>query len=102
VSASEAVGADIARHWGAPPSARLQSGQELIDGIGATLKDFWSWSMSDLRANTTRSLLAEFLVARAVGATERPRVEWDSCDVRTPDGLRLEVKAGAYLQAWEQ
>src|SRR4051794_39300928 len=58
--------------------------------------------MSDLRANTVRSLLAEFLVARAVGAATAPRVEWDAYDVRTPDGIRLGVKSGAYLQAWEQ
>jgi hypothetical protein len=29
-------------------------------------------------------------------------VEWASHDVETDDGLRIEVKAGAYLQAWEQ
>ncbi|WNV74126.1 hypothetical protein [Geodermatophilus sp. DSM 44513] len=58
--------------------------------------------MSDLRTNTVRSLLAEFLVARAVGAATTPRIEWDEYDVLTPEGTRLEVKSGAYLQAWEQ
>jgi hypothetical protein len=88
--------------WGSPPPPALLAGHEVIAGAGATLRDFWSWTMSDLRANTVRPMLAEFLVARAVGAASRPRVEWDACDVRTPDGLRLEVKSGAYLQAWEQ
>ncbi|MGY1632232.1 hypothetical protein ACI784_11070 [Geodermatophilus sp. SYSU D01186] len=47
-------------------------------------------------------MLAELLVARAVGAASRPRIEWDAYDVLTPEGIRLEVKSGAYLQAWEQ
>ncbi|SDC77108.1 hypothetical protein SAMN05660690_2482 [Geodermatophilus telluris] len=92
----------MATTWGPLPAPRLLSGEEPISGTDARLRDFWSWAYSDLRTNTTRPLLAEYPVARAVGAELRPRVEWDSCDVRTPDGLRLEVKSGAYLQAWEQ
>jgi hypothetical protein len=88
--------------WGSPPSPERLSGDEKIVGAEATLRDFWAWNMSDLRTNTVRSLLAEFLVAQALGATSRPRVEWDAYDVRTPDGITVEVKSGAYLQAWEQ
>jgi hypothetical protein len=80
----------------------MLSGDENIEGAGASVRDFWAWGMSDLRANTVRSMYAEFLVARAVGAANRPRVEWDPFDVLTPDGVRLEVKSAAYLQAWEQ
>lgn len=57
--------------------------------------------MSDTMANTVRSMLAEFLVAKAMGAWDQPRVEWDSCDLRIPEG-GVEVKASAYLQAWDQ
>lgn len=92
---------DVWPTWGSPPAARLLNGDESIDGT-ATVRDFWSWSMSDLRANTVRSVLAECLVARALGATHRPRIEWDAYDVVTSDGLKLEAKSGAYLQAWEQ
>src|SRR3954453_6754182 len=89
--------------WGSPPMPALLSGDEQIHGAGATLRDVWAaWNMSDLRTNTVRSLLAEFLVAQALSATSRPRVEWDAYDVRTPDGITVEVKSGAYLQAWEQ
>jgi hypothetical protein len=88
--------------WGSPRNPLLLTGDEKIDGADATVRDFWAWSLSDLRANTVRSMLAEYLVARALGAALRPRVEWDSCDVLTSDGLRLEVKSSAYLQAWEQ
>lgn len=70
--------------------------------MGCTVRDFWAWSLSDLRSNTARSKLAEFLVSRALDATGFPHVEWDSCDVRTTDGIAVEVKAGAYLQTWEQ
>jgi hypothetical protein len=88
--------------WGRPPTPQLLSGDRPIAGADATLSDLWSWSMSDLRANTVRSRLAEFLVARAMGADGRPRVEWEPYDVLTPQNLRLEVKSSAYLQAWDQ
>jgi hypothetical protein len=88
--------------WGPLPEARILSGDEPISGTDARLRDFWAWAYSDLRANTVRPMLAEYLVARAVGADQRPRVEWDSYDVLTPQRLRLEVKSGAYLQAWQQ
>ena len=57
--------------------------------------------MSDLKTNNVRGYLAEFLVARAVGASH-PRVEWDSWDVTAPDGARIEVKSSGYLQSWAQ
>lgn len=57
--------------------------------------------MSDLRTNNIRGYLAEFMVARAVGATSG-RVEWDPWDVTTPDGLKIEVKSSGFLQAWTQ
>ncbi|CAL9294828.1 hypothetical protein SUDANB25_02401 [Streptomyces sp. SudanB25_2051] len=77
-------------------------GDELIVGVpDATVVDFWRFAMPDLRVNNTRGLFAEFLVHQAVGS-HKPRVEWASHDVETDDGLRIEVKAGAYLQAWDQ
>jgi hypothetical protein len=88
--------------WISPPEPRLMTGDESIAGADARLRDFWAWCLSDLRTNTVRPMLAEFLVARALGAAHRPRIEWDAYDVRTPDGVRVEVKSGAYLQAWEQ
>jgi len=63
--------------------------------------DFWRFAMSDLRVNNVRGYLAEFLVARALGATGT-RVEWDAYDVLAPDGTRVEVKSSAYLQVWNQ
>lgn len=41
-------------------------------------------------------------MARAVGSESVRRVEWDAYDVVTPAGVRVEVKAAAYLQGWAQ
>ncbi|WP_103888729.1 hypothetical protein [Actinacidiphila yanglinensis] len=68
---------------------------------GAAVVDFWRFALPDLRVNSTRGVFAEFLVHRAVGS-HRPRVEWASHDVETDDGIRIEVKASGYLQAWDQ
>ncbi|MFE0774967.1 hypothetical protein [Streptomyces sp. NPDC058861] len=88
--------------WHVPAEPVPLEGDEAFRGAGAgTVLDFWRYAMPDLRTNTTRGLLAEFLVHRAVGAVER-NAEWDSFDVLAPDGLRIEVKTSAYLQAWGQ
>lgn len=87
---------------GPVPPPQVLTGEEVFAGLDATVRDFWSWGMSDLRNNTLRGVVAEFLVARAVGAQAPYRVEWDPFDVLTPDGVRIEVKSGAYLQSWEQ
>ena len=73
-----------------------QNGQPL----GVTLLDFWRWSVSDLVSNATRGKLAEFIVASALELTSGVRSEWDAYDLLTPDGIRVEVKSTAYLQAW--
>jgi hypothetical protein len=77
----------------------------VVDGrpIGKTLSDFWGWSMSDLVDNTARGVLAEFIVATALGiSTESVRDSWASWDLTTPDNVRVEVKSAAYLQSWWQ
>ena len=69
---------------------------------GMTLLDFWRWSVSDLVSNTTRGILAEFIVASALGVTDRTRVEWDAFDLTTKTGAKIEVKSSAYAQSWSQ
>lgn len=83
------------------PLASPLSGEEAFKGLGGSVVDFWRFAMSDLRTNTVRGYLAEFLVARAVGAGTN-RVEWDAYDVLSPGGIKIEVKAGGYVQAWTQ
>ncbi|MFG2599479.1 hypothetical protein [Streptomyces sp. NPDC048462] len=66
------------------------------------LAGFWSWACSDLASNTMRGVLAEYLVATALGAASGTRREWDTVDIRTPEKWRIEVKSTAYLQSWAQ
>ena len=70
--------------------------------LGHDLIDFWRWSASDLLGNAHRGVLAEYLVARAIGAATGSRTEWDACDLRMADGTRVEVKSTAYVQSWAQ
>jgi hypothetical protein len=68
-----------------------------------TLHDFWCWSTSDLLNNTTRGVLAEFLVATALQIpTSGVRDPWAAYDLCTADGMKIEVKSAAYLQSWAQ
>ncbi|KAA0597206.1 hypothetical protein J2848_000350 [Azospirillum lipoferum] len=72
-------------------------------GAGAptgTITDFWRWAYSDLMSNTTRGVFAEWMVARLLGLSTPQRFEWDACDLVTPEGVRIEVKCGAYRQRW--
>lgn len=87
-----------------PPRLPTLAGDEKFDGGGFLVQDFWRWAMADLRMNTTRGYLAEFLVARAVGGDETLRVEWAGWDVKGPPPAqtRIEVKAAGYLQSWTQ
>ena len=59
----------------------------------ANLSDYWRWSSSNLLDNTERGVLAEFLVANALGLTDKPRVEWGSHDLKTPAGTKIKVKS---------
>lgn len=69
---------------------------------GFDLLEFWQWSASDLVNNTTRGILAEFIVAKALGIDVRAvRVGWAPWDLET-DKHRIEVKSAAYLQSWGQ
>jgi hypothetical protein len=85
-----------------PSVAVRLDGSERFAGVDATVADFWRWACSDLRDNTTRGMLGEFLVAKAVGDQRPLRIGWDNFDVVAPDGTTIEVKCSAYLQSWAQ
>jgi len=63
---------------------------------------FWQWSSSDLASNALRGMVAEFLVAHALGITGGMRIEWKSYDLVSNEGVTVEVKSAAYLQTWAQ
>ncbi len=63
---------------------------------------YWRWSSSDLLTNRQRGIVAEFIVASALGLTSKAREEWDAYDLITENGLKIEVKSSAYVQSWKQ
>ena len=52
--------------------------------------------------NKTRGVLAEFIVANALGLDLSVRNTWSHHDLVTKKGTSIEVKASGYLQLWEQ
>ena len=71
------------------------------------LRDYWRWSASCLMDNTSRGILAEFLVTTALWrfVPQKPRVEWEAYDLEADiDGRRisLEVKSSSKVQSWRQ
>lgn len=74
------------------------------EGSGVSLADFWRWAYSDLLNNTSRGVMAEFLVEKSLEGITPPntqmRIDWMPYDVTSPSGRRIEVKSAAYLQSW--
>lgn len=66
------------------------------------LINFWRWAYSDLLSNTERGILAEYIVAMALGVDKETRVEWDPYDLLTEDDIKVEVKSSSYIQTWKQ
>ncbi|SRR6266496_6567898 len=69
---------------------------------GFTIGQFWQWAMSDLSGNTERVVVAEYIVTNALGVADDVRNTWQAFDLRTPQGIRVEVKSAAYWQAWRR
>lgn len=84
---------------------RRKGGESFHDhgrDLGFDLMGFWQWSASDLVSNATRGILAEYLVAQALGVADGVREEWAAYDLTTIDGTHVEVKSAAYIQSWHQ
>ncbi len=79
---------------------RLMTGTERIGD--STLNAYWRWAHSNLVDNAERGIFAEYLVHTAMKAESPTRVNWDKCDVLSPEGIAIEVKASGYLQSWAQ
>ena len=70
--------------------------------VDVTLLDFWSWAFSDVLTNTTRGILAEFIVAAALGInTRQPRDASAKFDLEYRNH-GIEVKSSSYHQRWFQ
>jgi len=64
-------------------------------------QEFLAWAYDDLLTNTTRGVLAEYIVATALGIDDEKRREWANHDLEFDD-VGIEVKSAAYVQTWEQ
>ena len=82
-----------------PLPPRRLTGSESVAAGRAQVLDFWRWAFSDLRDNTVRGVLAEWIVGLALGCVDGVRSAWANHDLLCGD-IAVEVKAGAYLQAW--
>ena len=56
--------------------------------VGPSVLDYWRWSASNLLDNTARGILAEFIVASALGVAGGLRTEWDAYDLKTESGTK--------------
>jgi hypothetical protein len=88
------------------PCRRL-TGTETLRGEGvpqgSTVGHFWQWSASDLLGNTSRGVLAEYLVALALNVdVSGTRDGWSPFDLETPEGVTVQVKSAAFIQSWHQ
>jgi hypothetical protein len=93
---------DIEPVWIVPPEREVLRGEQPFEGLGgSTVSAFWQFALGDLRMNNARGYLAEFIVAKSLGLEQVRRVEWDAYDILW-EGIAIEVKSSAYLQAWDQ
>jgi hypothetical protein len=89
-----------------PKKIEYATGKEsfIQNGTASVLKllDFWAWAYSDYFSNTARGVLAEFLVAKALGIDlHKPRDGWAKYDL-TYREKGIEVKSASYHQRWRQ
>ena len=84
---------------------KFSGAEKITDEHGnsiSSVQEFWAWAYSNLTSNTQRGTYAEYLVSTALGAEAPTKTDWGPYDVLTPEGIKVEVKASGYLQAWKQ
>lgn len=90
----------------APVKVKQKDGNEPFHEGGkpltVKLKHFWQWSASDLMSNTSRCLLARYLVAKALGLADGVRYACAPFDLETKDGVKIEVKSFSPFQSGSQ
>ena len=63
--------------------------------LGLDILGFWQWSASNLLSNAARGVLAEYIVACALGVADGVRATWEPYDLDTEEGVKVEVKSSA-------
>jgi len=82
------------------PKHALTGGIPRADGL--TKMHFLQWAYGDMVSNVQRGIVAEWLVAHALGLTEEDRVEWEPWDLEFLDGTKIEVKSASIWQPYGQ
>ena len=82
------------------PKKKFKGSSGILDNH--TINDFWQWAFSDLMQNTTRGVLAEYIIAAILGIDDKPRNPWTAYDLKLQDGRTIEIKTMSKLQAWTQ
>jgi len=72
------------------------------DSLQFDLLSFWQWYSSDILDNTLRGIIAEYIVSQDVVCVDEISGGWAPYDLLSPQGIKIEVKSGAYVQSWEQ
>lgn len=71
--------------------------------INGTVLEFWQWAFSNLLENNVRGIFGEWLVAKLLDIPlPDARSSWAEYDLKTPEGVTIEVKTSAYVQVWDQ
>ena len=99
------AGSDASPGLGRIPQIRRDGSERFHqegNDLGFDLLGFWEWSASDVVSNATRGRLAEYIVARAIGAADGVRDEWAAYDLLDPREISIEVKSASYIQSWHQ
>lgn len=65
------------------------------------VKDFVNWAYGNLLDNTTRGVVAEYLVHKALNSSTTNRINWDGYDILYKN-IKIEVKASGYIQHWNK
>ena len=66
------------------------------------VEEYWAWAHGNLAMNIERGLVAEYLVRHALELRDGPRDHWaEGTDLKWK-GNTIQVKSGAFMQAWEQ
>jgi hypothetical protein len=61
-----------------------------------TVGDYWLWAYSDIIGNTNRGMLAQFIVARALGDTRPALDTWAPYDVVAHDGTKVPLHTSSH------
>jgi hypothetical protein len=82
------------------------TGQEALIGFEfrnptPQILDYWRWAFSDLTDNVSRGVFAEWMLARILNIPlPGIRDTWCAWDLKTVAGIKIQVKASSYVQAW--